>query len=108
MFKSIIFCSKLQKLNADKICENKKEFYHIEHTRSKKKATTSFIFFKSVNDIKIRGKKENEKKNQVDARRGKMMVQSRKNQQKEGGRKRGKTKGKRGRNKKKNITNKIE
>jgi hypothetical protein len=99
MFESIIFLFKTSKTQCThKIYENNKEFRHVEHTRPKKKTTTSFIFFKSVNEIKIRGKKR--KKNQVDARRGKMMVQPRKNQQKEGGRKRGKANGKKGRKKK--------
>lgn len=59
MFESISFCSKQQCTH--KICENKKEFCHFEHTRSKKKTTTSFIFFKSVNEIKIRGNKRKRK-----------------------------------------------
>jgi hypothetical protein len=63
MFESIIFCSKLQKTQCThKICENKKEFCHVEHTRSKKETTTSFIFFQSINGIKIRGKKKKKKK----------------------------------------------
>jgi hypothetical protein len=63
MFESIIFCSKLQKTQCThKICENNKEIWHVEHTRSKKKTTTSLIFFKSVNEIKIRGKKKKKKK----------------------------------------------
>jgi hypothetical protein len=88
MFESIIFLFKTSKTQCThKICENKKEFCHVEHTRSTKKTTTSFIFFKSVNEIKIGGKKRKKRKNQVDARRGKMMVQPRKNQQKKGGEK---------------------
>lgn len=81
-----------------------KEFWHVEHKRSKKKTTTSFIFFKSVNEIKIRGKKKKKKKkNQVDAIRGKLMVQLRRNQQKEGGRKRVENKGEKGEEENKKI-----